>query len=159
MIVLGACSPADAKPKPPASSPGNGVTVDPGSPSGKEYAIPIDTARREAAGGSAPGPGSTGSGPTSGTPAAPLFGVGVGRSARSDQPSRAQPASRAPGNTARGHVGSSQSLQQHAPGSSAASVPDRSASSYLGIGAIGAGTLLLGAGLGLALRRLRRPAA
>jgi hypothetical protein len=54
---------------PALAAPGNGVHVDPGSPAGKQYAIPIPSARSEAAGQS----GSSGS--SSSNP--PLFGVGV----------------------------------------------------------------------------------
>jgi hypothetical protein len=48
----------------------DGVHVDPKTPAGKEYALPLDSARRDAAGGA-----DTGS--TSG--AAPLFGAGISR--------------------------------------------------------------------------------
>lgn len=50
-----------------ASGPGNGVHVDPNSPAGKQYEIPIPSARQEASGGSHHGSGGS----------APLFGVGV----------------------------------------------------------------------------------
>jgi hypothetical protein len=52
---------------PPAIAAGNGVHVDPGSPAGKVYAIPIPSARSEAAGGQG----------ASGSSNPPLFGVGV----------------------------------------------------------------------------------
>jgi hypothetical protein len=50
-----------------SAAPGNGVHVDPGSPAGKQYAIPIPSARAETSGQS----GGTGSANP------PLFGVGV----------------------------------------------------------------------------------
>lgn len=50
-----------------AGGPSSGVHTDPGSPAGKQYAIPIPSARRETSGDSG---GSSSS-------AAPLFGVGV----------------------------------------------------------------------------------
>ena len=54
---------------PAAAAQEDGVTVDPGSPSGKEYALPIDRAREEAATRDKKG---------SGSQKAPLFGEGVG---------------------------------------------------------------------------------
>ena len=53
---------------PAAAAQEDGVTVDPGSPSGKEYALPIDRAREEAA---------TRDGKGDGSRKAPLFGEGV----------------------------------------------------------------------------------
>jgi|SRR5829696_7351368 len=58
---------------PPAAAQEDGVFVDPDSPAGKEYAIPLDEARREAAGGG--GAGRAGQ---------PLFGAGIERAGRSD---------------------------------------------------------------------------
>lgn len=56
---------------PPAAAQ-DGVFVDPNSPAGVEYAIPLDEARREAAGGSRDGGGD----PSRGQP---LFGKGITR--------------------------------------------------------------------------------
>lgn len=54
-----------------AMAQGKGVHVDPDSPAGKEYALPLDSARREAGGGSgAPSAGGGGG-------SAPLFGAGI----------------------------------------------------------------------------------
>lgn len=56
-----------------------GVFVDPNSASGKEYAIPLDTARRHGSGASVDTGGPSGGG-ASGRPSAggvPLFGVGI----------------------------------------------------------------------------------
>ena len=58
-----------------ASAQDNGVHVDPDSPAGKEYALPLDSARRDAS-GSPSGTGATGQG-------APLFGAGVSKAAGS----------------------------------------------------------------------------
>ena len=69
LIVLAASGFALALPADPAAAQ---VFVDPGSPSGKEYAIPLEEARREA---------STGGGDfpvEQGERSAPLFGEGVG---------------------------------------------------------------------------------
>jgi hypothetical protein len=49
----------------PAVAQEDGVFVDPDSPAGKEYAIPLEEARRHGAGGGAPGTGQ------------PLFGAGI----------------------------------------------------------------------------------
>jgi hypothetical protein len=56
-----------------ASAQERGVHVDPGSPAGKEYAIPIERARREAAGGQKLAPAAA---PTQ-TAVVPLFGQGI----------------------------------------------------------------------------------
>jgi hypothetical protein len=56
---------------PTAVAQEDGVFVDPDSPAGKEYAIPLDQARRDAAGGGAAG-GGGGSGQS-------LFGAGIER--------------------------------------------------------------------------------
>lgn len=61
----------------------DGVSVDPNSPAGVEYAIPIETAREHGSAGaeSTPGAGSSGRGDGSGARnrgAAPLFGAGIG---------------------------------------------------------------------------------
>jgi hypothetical protein len=56
-----------------ASAQGPGVVVDPESPSGKEYAIPLESARREA---DPRGPESSAGARAAG--ASTLFGVGVG---------------------------------------------------------------------------------
>jgi hypothetical protein len=54
----------------PAAAQERGVFIDPDSPAGTEYAIPLDQARREAAGGGA-SPGSPSAGQE------PLFGAGI----------------------------------------------------------------------------------
>lgn len=53
-----------------AVAQGDGVHVDPKTPAGKEYALPLETARRDAAGGASEGASSD---------AAPLFGAGISR--------------------------------------------------------------------------------
>lgn len=63
-----------ALPAPLAVAQEEGVTVDPGSPAGKEYALPIDQARRDAADG---GDRGGGGGVAAGRRPAPAFGEGV----------------------------------------------------------------------------------
>ena len=69
---------------PAAVAQEEGVFVDPGSPTGKEYAIPFESARREAdpSGGSAGAPPGT----------APLFGAGIVASGASAGGTDEQPA-------------------------------------------------------------------
>jgi hypothetical protein len=57
-----------------ATAQERGVHVDPGSPAGKEYAIPIERARREASGGSKI---TSGNATTQAAAPVPLFGQGI----------------------------------------------------------------------------------
>lgn len=59
-----------------AGAQSDGVHVDPESPAGKEYALPLESARRDAAGGAPSSGGATSSG---GSDPAPLFGEGISR--------------------------------------------------------------------------------
>jgi len=61
---------------PSANAQQDEVFVDPESPAGTEYAVPLDQARREATGASAGGEAGT---PSQGGEAQPLFGVGIQR--------------------------------------------------------------------------------
>ena len=58
---------------PPAIARDDGVSVDPDSPAGVEYAVPLDQARREAT-------GTAGGGSAGADGDQPLFGVGIERS-------------------------------------------------------------------------------
>src|SRR5438094_2200614 len=69
-VFLAALAPSTASAK---DEPG--VHVDPGSPSGKEYAIPLEGVRRDTSGGSTTGGSSGGS--SGGSAKAPLFGEGI----------------------------------------------------------------------------------
>jgi hypothetical protein len=53
-----------------ASAQDEGVHVDPNSPAGKEYALPLDSARRDSDGGTTPSGGTS-------SHSAPLFGTGI----------------------------------------------------------------------------------
>jgi hypothetical protein len=139
-----------------------GLTVDPQSPSGTEYAIPLDQARSSAGHLSdSPGAGvrSSGGGPSS---AAPLFGVGVsaggsggsgvsgGGSAGSGGSTGAGGAPAGPGKHhssgggAEGGTNSPSILPTVL--SQAAASPTAGANSSLLVGGIAAGTLLAGGG-------------
>jgi hypothetical protein len=124
------------------------VFIDPDSPAGTEYAIPLDQARREAAGGNA-GAGSPATGEQ------PLFGAGVaprreerqargGRprgSARQADPEEAEKA-RSPGASTPG--GSTAAI--------AAATGDGGSEALL-TGAIAAAVLAVGLAAGLAFRK------
>lgn len=127
-----------------------GLHVDPNSPSGHEYAIPLDRARHDAAPGA--GPSSSGGQPPS---RAPLFGVGV-------QPSR----SAAPGSNAKHAArggrhshstgsanGSASSPLSKASLQRATATPEAGAPASLMVIGGSALVLILGATLGLSLRR------
>jgi hypothetical protein len=73
-VVLAALAAAMSDPEPARAQ---GVHFDPDSPAGKEYAIPLEQARNEAAGTTPEGSGEIGRKEESST-FAPLFGVGIG---------------------------------------------------------------------------------
>ena len=78
----------------PAVAQEDGVFVDPDSPAGKEYAIPLEEARRHGAGGGAPGTGQ------------PLFGAGIERATSPVESGNAQSGA---GGSASGGAGGSAS--------------------------------------------------
>jgi len=132
---------------PAAAAQEEGVTVDPNSPSGKEYALPIDRARAQAAQAD-----KKGSSPRK----APLFGEGVGGSAASAGGEKETPGAPGPG--------APDSSGYRTPGDSLVSTPsDRAMGTPaagpdggLGVGAssaAGIAVLLIGGLIGLWLRR------
>lgn len=134
----------------PAGARSGAVTVDPDSPSGKEYAIPLESARRAATKGTDDGPGSASQGQRS----APLFGEGVGGapagggskpgSSHAQLPQRTSRRSAA-GAAGRDAVAGARPVR--------ATVPAGGAGSVLTIGAVAVSVLLLGAVLGSIARR------
>jgi len=149
----------------------DGVTVDPGSPSGKEYALPIDRARAQAAKGGGSG---------SDAQKAPLFGEGVdgdgagptagrgGSAADRGSSAGGRGSSRDRAGGTRGAASPIDDLESGGSGSSDdfASANDRrllraqAAEGGLGIGAsigAGIGILLIGGLIGLWLRRRATP--
>jgi hypothetical protein len=135
-----------------------GLHVDPGSPSGTEYRIPLDQARNDASGGggSQAGGGGSSSGGSSGSP---LFGEGVG-SGGSNAGSGGGSGSRSGGS---GHGGSARpgksggaigtKLLPSAALDKVASNPTVGPETALLVGGIAAAVLLAGGLLGLLLRR------
>jgi hypothetical protein len=143
-VVLGGAAPTAAS----AAEPG--VHVDPGSPAGKEYALPLDQVRRDArGGGGSTAGGSSGAGAQKSSSARPaLFGEGI-------KPSNGHGAGKTQGGAARGGSG------DVAPGSEAArrlSAPATasSGSPALTDGGIALAVLLAAGALGLLFRRVLR---
>jgi hypothetical protein len=134
---------------PPASAQEDGVFVDPDSPAGKEYAVPLEEARREASGASAGGSsGDRGGGQ-------PLFGVGIERAPRQTGAGEATES----GGGGR-NADDAQGPERVAPsGQSAAAVEAaaRDGSDGLLTAGIATGVLVAGLLAGLVLRRLLRP--
>lgn len=128
------------------------VFVDPGSPSGKEYALPVDSARKQAA--------KDGQKRSPETQAAPLFGEGVG-----DRPDDAKASgsagasgSRDDGDGDGGSTGQTRGSGADSSQAGTATLKAQAASPDGGIGlaavlGVGVGVLALGAGIGLLLRR------
>ena len=120
----------------PSAGQAGAPQIDPDSPAGIEYQLPIDRARGEAA-----GPGSSSSARPG---SAPLFGTGVTRSTASDESGRVPPASAEPSTPAQN--GGAQTRAR-------ASVPASGATPLLAIAGGAAGVLVFGGLAGLALRR------
>lgn len=140
----------------PEAAGAQGVVVDPDSPTGKEYAIPLEAARRA----TSPSTGGPGSAPTA--QKAPLFGEGVTAAGE------AGPGETAHGDSARGsgERGSSNldPATETRPGvrvrpldvaTARPGAPDGGASLAVLLGA-GLGVLILGGAAGMVLRA-RRP--
>jgi hypothetical protein len=139
----------------------DGVHTDPNSPTSKEYAIPLDSARHAAASGGGGGSVSSQSSTSSSssgttTQAAPLFGVGV----RSTSTSRAHHARKHRSH----HGGSSKGSPQIAVGipdkpsppphlAAATNTPGGGITTPVLIGGLAAIALLIGGVGGLAVRR------
>jgi hypothetical protein len=127
-----------------------GLTVDPESPAGVEYAVPLDQARNNHGGG---GGGSDATGGATGTPEPVLFGSGItppgkdgsGGGGRKNDDGGAGKGS----GTAKGGRTNAGGTTVQAAASYGATAPIA--------GLIGA-ILVVGGGLGLAVRRLRRSA-
>jgi hypothetical protein len=146
-----------------------GLTVDPQSPAGVEYAVPLDTARSHGGGGSSH-PGSGGGGSTSGgsgtggSGSPVLFGSGITPPAKAA--SRSGSGSGGQGSGARkrqsGGRGSKPGARTATAGSPSPVTPVTASASYSSTGPVAGivgGVLLLGGGFGLFVRlRGRRSA-
>ena len=137
----------------PAAAAQRGVTIDPDSPTAKEYALPLDSARRAANGAKAQP--STASPEEESQAPAPLFGEGVGEDPKS-------PSGKSKRKT--GTVTGPGATPDAAPGidavvRSAARTPGAPDGGGIGTGllviGIAAAVVGTGAGVGLALRRRR----
>jgi hypothetical protein len=134
-----------ALPAAPATAQ-SGVHVDPGSPAGKEYALPLDQARREARGG-----GSGGAGQKSPTGRSALFGEGI-------KPGRSHGAGTTGSGSARAKGGRSRAQTPASGAAARLSAPATAGggSPALTDGGIALAVLLAAGGLGLLLRRVLR---
>lgn len=134
-----------------ASAQDDQIFVDPDSPSGKEYELPIDSARKQ---------GSVGSQAKEPAQAAPLFGEGIER----DSGDGAMAGSSTSSTAGDGDAGSERARGKARPGSATtgataehkaqAAAPD-GAGGLLAILGVGTGVLLAGGLAGLLLRRRR----
>lgn len=133
---------------PVASAQDDEVIVDPDSPSGKEYELPIDRARERAA-ASTPKPASA-----AGARSAPLFGEGV---EPAHAGTRAAQGTRAMGGGAQrgpsGAAGADRAAVAAAAERTAQAAAPGGASGLVAIIAAGGGVLLVGGLVGLLLRR------
>jgi hypothetical protein len=129
----------------------DGVHVDPDSPSGKEYQLPLEGARRDAAGGQ-------GSADRGGGPAPPLFGAGISQRGTSEErPSQSGPTSNSDRRSPEGEGESdADAVEAGGAGDSGPSgdEPDGLSAGML-TGLVALGVLLVGALVGLALRTMR----
>jgi hypothetical protein len=132
-----------------------GLTVDPQSPAGVEYAIPLDSARGHRGSGHPGGGGSGGGGGTAGSGSPALFGSGITPPAKPASAGAKKAGSagrRGARRKAPRHTGRASSQPRVAPVTASASY---STTGPL-VGVVGS-VLLLGGGLGLFLRlRARR---
>lgn len=123
------------------------IFVDPGSPSGKEYALPVESARKQAARDAQQR--------SSSAQPAPLFGEGVDDRATADAGGSG---SSSGSGSAKGGGGGSTDADGGTPAASAATLKAQAAAPDGGIGVAavigaGAGVLLLGGAIGVLLRR------
>jgi hypothetical protein len=147
----------------PSAAQDEGVTIDPNSPSAKEYAIPLESERRQANPRQHPGDRIQ-----QGSRSSPLFGEGIeparGASGDGTKPSSdgtGTSGSGVPGATAREGRASTRKSETQATAAevlratSNPGAPAGSVDTVLIIAAVAAAVLALGAGAGLLLRRRR----
>jgi hypothetical protein len=139
----------------PTPAQEEGVFIDPGSPSAKEYAIPLEAERRQADPDQEPSAGIQ-----QGSRSSPIFGTGIvsggsGEETSSGAPSpaaneRDRGARDAPGKTALQESADEDVVRAAASDPGA---PDGGAGVPLTIGGVAVGVLLVGGLVGLLLRR------
>jgi len=139
---------------PPAMAQDDDVIVDPGSPSGKEYALPVDSARKQAS--------KDAKNSSSKAQPAPLFGEGVGDDAATSTSASAPSGSGGSGGDGadgtRSTADGSRAPDAPRAGPGTATLKSQAAAPGGGIGLVaiigaGLGVLALGAAIGLLLRR------
>jgi hypothetical protein len=142
---------------PAARARGVDIRVDPASPSGTEYELPLERARQDARRSGPP----TQARPAERAAPAPAFGEGIQTPATSATAPRNQGLGQnraTPRGTAEKRTSSGAAARQTATAQLVAAPPPLSkaagapGSSLLGVGAIAAAVLALGAGIGLLLR-------
>jgi hypothetical protein len=151
---------------PSAAAAQEPVQVDPDSPAGVEYKLPLEQARRDA-GGSGGGGGSPGSGGGSAGPA-PLFGAGISAAGSQSDGSGGAGATGGDGNRADGEQsrdgGGGEAVAgegstagpgagESAPSAGTTADEDGGGSTGLILGGIALAVVVVGGALGLALRR------
>lgn len=138
----------------PVAPAGAQVVLDPGSPTGKEYQIPLESARRDASGQSGT--------PSDGSRTAPLFGEGVGDSSSSgsgagddgrpqSSGSDGQRGTKHPSDASSGNGQVVDAIRATRP--AGATVPQGGFSSAATIAAVALSVLLLGGVIGSIARR------
>lgn len=139
-----------------AIAQGDGVVVDPESPAGKEYALPLEAARRDGAGR---GTASTGSA------SAPLFGAGISRRRNSPTLDGSDRRSRGGADSGRSDDASSDATDptdatdaRDSRAAAAAAIAEGGTEPSAGLltALIAFGVLVVGGIVGLSLRALRR---
>ena len=133
------------------SAQDNGVHVDPDSPAGKEYALPLDSARRDTS-GSPNGTGASGQ-------SAPLFGAGVSKAAGSGGSERSRSGSGQGNGSSNADGGGGSSAASGADATQVArAVADEGGGLSAGVITllIAMGVLFVGILIGLSVRVLRR---
>lgn len=135
---------------PVAAAQDDEIFVDPGSPSGKEYALPVESARQQAAKGAQDR--------SSSAQPAPLFGEGVDEASAGEQGGGAASGGGGTGrgggatDDADGGAPSAQGAARTATLQAQAAAPDGGIGLAAVIG-VGAGVLALGGAIGVLLRR------
>lgn len=158
-LVLGLAAPAV----------GHAQTPDPDSPAGVEYALPLDQAREDARGDSPKRKQGSGGNPSDSTAAAPLFGAGIskqgggskGGTSGTGSPSRSGQDQLADRGSASGGAGRESTDEdagtpdeRAARTATRAGVEDGGSSFAPALLGLVAAVLLIGGGIGLALRRI-----